>query len=273
MTSAELIKAGKLADARRQLVEEVKAAPSDAGKRTTLCQVLCLLGEWDKAKSHLDAIAVQNPAREAGTTVYKNLILAEQERAAVLHLVKKPSFLPKTPPYFEACWESLHRLSEGKPEEADAILEQIEGERPIASGSLDGAPFTGITDTDSFLSFFLEAMVHERYIWMPFESIRELCISQPKTLFDTIWAQGRITTWDGLTLNCFLPVLYAGSFAAEDDQIKLGRRTTWADAGGSFVRASGQHVFTIGENDIAILDIREVLFQPPHTQSTVDSRQ
>jgi type VI secretion system protein ImpE len=262
MKTAELIQQGKLMDARQQLVQEVKSAPGDLGKRTTLSQVLCFCGEWEKAERQLDAIAVQDAKREPSVAVYKNIIQAERERHAVLTMKQQPAFLSKTPLYFETYWTALTALSEGKAEEAESLFEAIEAQRPQISGTINGTPFTGIADTDSFLSFFLETIVHERYIWLPFESIREILITPPKTLFDLLWIPGQITTVEGLALNCCLPVVYAGSFAHEDERIRMGRLTAWSKIGGYFIKAMGQRVLDAGGQDTAILDIREAVINP-----------
>ncbi len=129
------------------------------------------------------------------------------------------------------------------------------------SGSVDGRSFSGFRDTDALLSLFLEAIVYEQYVWIPFESIRELSISIPKTLFDLLWISSRVATTKGVTLSCYLPVLYPESSSHEDDRVKLGRMTDWTPLGGRFSKGSGQHVFQIGEEEIAILDIREASFK------------
>ena len=134
-------------------------------------------------------------------------------------------------------------------------------------GSVNGDTFSGLKDTDTFLSLFLEAIVHERYVWIPFEAIRELSISPPRTLFDLLWVTARITTWEGLTLNCFLPVLYPESFLHEDDRIKLGRMTDWTPLGGPFSKGMGQHVFQVGEEEIPLLEIQDAVFQVPQETS------
>ena len=120
--------------------------------------------------------------------------------------------------------------------------------------------FEGFSDTDSFLTAFLEAFVHERYVWIPFEYIRELVIEPPKTLFDLIWISASITTWEGLSMNCFLPVLYPGSSSHDDERIKLGRMTDWESIGDPFCKGLGQHVYQVGEKEMAILEIQEAVF-------------
>ena len=53
MNPKELVKAGRLTDARHELTELIKAAPADLAVRTLLVQVLLFCGEWAKAEKHL----------------------------------------------------------------------------------------------------------------------------------------------------------------------------------------------------------------------------
>ncbi len=260
MNATDLIRAGRLTEARTLLIEHVKSSPGDTGNRTLLFQVLVFLGELDKAERHLEAIAAQDPGRDAGVRTYRDLISAEKERYEVIRLRKSPSFLPEPPEYFDAYYTGLQKLEEKDLQEAKAHFDLAEARRPAITGTVNGKRFSGFADLDTFLSPFLEIIVHERYVWVPFEFIRELVIPAPRTLFDLIWAQARITTWEGLTMNCFLPVLYPDSYQHADDRVKLGRMTDWVSLGGPFARGAGQHVFLAGDEDVAILEVREVLF-------------
>ncbi len=263
MTTAELIKAGKLTEARRQLVQEVKAAPADLGKRTTLCQVLCFCGEWDKAARHLDAICTQDPKRETGVQVYRNLIHAEKERTEVLALDRRPAFLTEAPPWLDIYWSALESITAGALEEAKRLFEKTGALGITVSGTLNQTPFAGISNTDSRLSCILEAFVHDRYIWIPFTAIREMIVSPPKTLMDLLWIPATVTAWSGLTLNCYLPVLYAASSSHENERVRLGQMTDWEAIGGPFARGAGQQVLQIGETDTALLEIRQLQCSPP----------
>jgi len=263
MDAKELIRAGRLSEARTQSIEEVKASPADAGKRTLLFQIRCLCGEWDKAECDLDIIAAMDVNREAGAQVYKNLLSAEKERLEVFRNGRRPSFMPGTPPYIETWYAACEKLAEKKIEESAELFSQIDSQTSVLSGTLNGKSFSGIKDTDIYVSRFLEVFAHERYVWVPFEAVRELTITPPKTLFDLIWAPAVVTTWKGLTLNCFLPVLYAESYLNEDDHIKLGRITDWKKLGGPFDKGMGQHVYEIGKDEVAILEVSEITFNPP----------
>ncbi len=263
MNSKDLLKAGKLTEARQQLVLDVKSAPADAGVRTLLFQTLIFCGEWEKAQNHIEVIAAQDPEKATAVHSYKELLQAEKERAEVSQLKGRPSFLPEAPNYIEIFYSAWEKLAEGKIEEAKDLFEQIHSRQYTLSGTVNNTDFTGFSDTDSVLSLFLETFVHERYVWIPFESIRELTISPPKTFFDLIWASAAVTTWAGLCMNCYLPVLYPGSHLQEDDRIKLGRLTVWTSLGGPFSKGLGQHVFQIGQEEMSILEIEEAVFNPP----------
>jgi type VI secretion system protein ImpE len=70
-----------------------------------------------------------------------------------------------------------------------------------------------------------------------------------------------MVTWESLTINCYLPVLYPDSFLHKDDRVKLGRMTDWVSLGGPFSRGMGQHVFGIDGEEVAILEVRDVTFE------------
>jgi type VI secretion system protein ImpE len=264
MNAKDLISAGNLTEARAQLTAEVKAAPSDVSKRVLLFQVLAFLGEWEKAERHLDMVATLSPTSETGVQVYANVIRAEKERREVMAGTRLPGFVTAAPPYFDLCIAAWNQLKVGKPEEAARIYEQVEKQRRPVSGSIEGKKFDGFLDSDALLAYFLEVIVYDRYIWVPFDSIRELSVDRPKTLSDLLWIPARLMTWEGMSLHCYIPVLYADSSSEADERIKLGRITDWLPLGGPFYRAVGQRVFQVGEDDISLLDMREVSFDFVH---------
>jgi type VI secretion system protein ImpE len=262
MDAKDFIRAGRLAEARKQLTEEVKAAPEDSAKRTLLFQVLSFYGEWDRAERHLDVIASRDAKSETGVQVYKNIIKAEKERIEVSQRLRRPSILPKTPPYFELYFDALEKLTKNDVDGAAGAFDQMGAAHPLISGTINGKSFEGFEDTDSCLALFLEGIVHDRYVWIPVEMVREVILSDPKTLFDLLWIPAHVTTQEGLSIGCYLNVLYPDSFAHEDDRLKLGRMTDWLPLGGPFSKGVGQHVFQVGEEEMALLEIREVLFKP-----------
>jgi type VI secretion system protein ImpE len=256
----ELIRAGRLSEARRHLTNAVKSAPADLGLRTLLFQVLAFCGEWDKAEKQLKVVAEQDPTKETGIQVYLNLVQAERERLEVAKLKRRPAFFPQAPAYTETYFAAWDKVVAEQFEEADKLFSQIQTQRPTVKGTIDGRSFIGFSDTDSFLSCFLEIIVQAHYVWVPVESLRELSIPAPKTLFDLIWLPIRMATTDGLSVAGYVPVVYALSSDHENEQVRMGRMTEWIDLGGGFVRGCGQHVYEVGEEEVGILDIREMAF-------------
>jgi len=268
MEIKELMQAGKLAEARQQLVAAVKASPADLTSRTLLFQVLCYCGEWDKADRHLQAIVAQDSNRGAGVLGYRNLVHAEMERLDVRNKNLNASFLSDPPDYLDLFLLFRENLREKKQDEAGEILAKLDSLRPAISGTVNDTAFEGFCDTDTTLFPFLEVFAHERYLWIPFESMRELSVSQPESLLDLLWIPARVTTWEGLTINCYLPVLYPESFLHEDARIIMGRMTDWTPLVGAYARGLGQHVFEVGGKDMAILEIHDVIFNFPGNKET-----
>ena len=67
-------------------------------------------------------------------------------------------------------------------------------------------------------------------------------------------------TWEGVNLQCYLPVLYPDSYMQDDERVKLGRLTDWISVGGPFFKGVGQHVFQVGEEEVPLLELKEITF-------------
>lgn len=263
MDTKQLILNGELARARQELIQGVKKDPANTSFRTQLFQVLVFLGEWDKALVHLKAMPKKGKDSQMGHEVYANLIRAEKERTEVINLKKQPSFLPKRPAYADLYLKARALADGGEKVLAEKNLNEIDETRPLVSGTFQNKDFSGFSNTDPLLANFIEIMEYERYLWIPVEELREMIVSKPQTLMDTVWARGSITTWTGLTMGCFFPVLYPLSHTHEDDRIKMGRMTDWQSPGVSYDRASGQQVFQVGEKDVPILEMENIQFNLP----------
>ena len=260
MTTQELIKAGRLMEARAQVVADIKAAPADTKVRTLLFQILAFYGEWDKAVHHLDLLVLPQAKGETGVQLYRYLIAAERHRSAVFRGECLPDFMTPEPPFLSDCFALREALSAGNVDAASELLAAIDTMMPEISGTIQDEPFTGFYDTDASLFPFLELFIHDRYLWIPFASLRELSIPQPTTLMDLLWTPARIVTTDGLTSNCFLPVLYPESASHENDLVRMGKMTEWAELGNGFYRGYGEHVYQVGDAEKSLLELGEITF-------------
>lgn len=261
MTIPELFRSGRLEDARALLTEKVKVKPTDSENRSLLFQVLAFLGEWDKAERHLDLLAMQHDKNAAGIQTCRNFISAERARGAVLRGERLPEFMTTEPAYLSRCFAFRECLMTGRTDEVSSLCAEIEELLPEVTGSANGVPFNGFCDTDALLFPFLEVFIHDRYLWIPFSSLRELAVPQPEKLMDLLWTPARLVTVDGLTSNCYLPVLYPESFTHENEVVRMGKMTDWRDVCGGYYRGFGQHVYQVGEEERSLLDLREVTFE------------
>jgi type VI secretion system protein ImpE len=266
MDIKELIQNCQLSEAREQVVEGLKKNPADMGLRTTLMQILCFLQEWDKAEKHLDILLSQDEAIRGGVQQYKTLLQAEKERERVAEFAKLPIFLPKSSASAEKCSQARDLYVADNKAESLEVLEQLRQELAQLNGTINGEPFSGFEDVDSFLGGFLEAVVYDQYVWIPFTAIREIIIEPPTSLGDLFWISANITTWDDLSINAFLPVVYPGN-SEQDGQVQMGRITKWNIVDDSFLKGAGQHLYTCGDNDFGILEIRELIFNYRPTEA------
>jgi type VI secretion system protein ImpE len=263
MNAIELLRAGKLTDARASLAQAVKEAPSDHESRALLFKVLAFLGEWDKAELHLDILAQSSAGRTGELQLYKKLVAAERQREEVRLHRQVPDFMTEAPGYLGNFLAAREEIARGHGEQLTAVLPVIEDALFGVAGRANGVPFQGVADADVTLLPFLEVFVHDRYLWFPFTSLRELSVQRPVSFLDLLWSRGRIVTWEGLTSECVLPVLYPGSWEHENELVRLGRMTDWGDLGAGYKRGFGQHLFLVGEEAKGLLELGEVQFKFP----------
>ena len=260
MTVEELLQAGHLSAAIEQLNQEVRSRPADIQRRTFLFELLCFAGDYQRAERQLDVIGHQSATAEVGVQVYRNILTAEAARQRLFTEGLRPDFLFDPPSYVLWHLQALNRLRENQPTEADALLAQAASARVPLQGQLDGVPFSDFRDGDDLFAPLLEVIVYNRYVWLPFEHVKQLHLSAPKRLRDLLWLPATLEAHSGPVGEVFLPVLYAGSHTHADELVKLGRMTDWLDVGAGLARGLGQRLFFSDGQERAMLEVRELTF-------------
>ena len=258
----DMLDAGDLQGAIDQMTSEVKSTPLDTERRTFLFEVLCFAGDFDRAERQLEVIATQSVRTEVGVQVYHNNIKAERERRRLFSDGLQPHFLSEPPAYVDLHVDAINRLREGNLAGARALLDRAEEERPALAGKLNGREFQDFRDYDDFVGSVLEVIVRNEYVWLPFEQIRRIELSEPKQLRDLLWAPARIEAADGTIGEVFIPTLYVNSNEHANNQVKLGRMTDWKDVGEGLCMGAGLRLFLVDDEDKALLGIRSVEFNP-----------
>jgi type VI secretion system protein ImpE len=230
VTAKELFQAGRLNDCVLALGAEVRDNPTDARRRTFLFELLCFQGEFDRAEKHLHVLAGASPDAQMGAVLYFSTLHAERVR----HELFQKKDYPSAP-------------TSGEPR----------------GGTIDGRPFESIEDADPRVGARLELFAAGAYLWIPFEHIEKIEIQAPKRLRDLLWVPALVRTgpaFRGTELGeVLLPVLSPFSFKHSDDNVRLGRATEWTEADGMAV-PSGQRTFTVDDEDVPILEIRNIEF-------------
>jgi len=229
MNANDLLRAGRLSEAIQALNEEVRQAPADAQKRTFLFELLCFAGEYDRAERQLDALSNDNKNVQMGALLYRAALAAERVR---------------------------HKFfQQGDYKNHAAAAEQV-------AGMLNGGAFQTIGDADPRIGSRLEVLAGGDYLWIPFEQIASIRMQPPKRLRDLLWAPVLLQTGPECKHRdlgeVLVPVIYPGSFRHEDENVRLGRATTWAEQDDSEL-PFGQKLLLVDGEEVPFLEIRELI--------------
>src|SRR4051812_12063011 len=153
MTARTLYQAGQLDEAIAALGVELRDNPTDAQRRSFLFELLCFAGQYDRAEKQLAVLGSAGPNAEMGALLYHAALHAERLRQ---EMFEKETF-PST------------------------------AARAVA-GTINGQPFSTITDADPRIGARLEVFAAGQYMWLPFEHIASVRIEAPTRLRDLLWA-------------------------------------------------------------------------------------
>lgn len=241
VTAKELFKAGQLTEAVKALNAEVRDNPTDHQRRTFLFELLCFSGEWDRAEKQLNVLAEGNQQKEMGAVLYHSALHAERVR---------------------------HDLFQ-KQEYPDAPA--LGGDR---GGTLNGAAFEDIEDSDPRIGARIELFAAGAYLWIPMEHVESIETEKPTRLRDTLWIPALVRTgpkFRGTELGeVLIPVIYPFSWQHADGNVRLGRSTVWETPEGGDPVPFGQKTFLVDGEDIPLLDIRKIEFTPAAEEPAAD---
>jgi type VI secretion system protein ImpE len=251
----------RLNDAIQAATNIVKSKPTDVTARTSLFELLVFAGELERAEKQLDVVGQQDANAMIGAQIYRQCINAERQRSQVFGEGMRPKFLTPPPAYIEKLIQANNLLRESKLAEARELLDEAETERPAFSGKLNGEiAFQDFRDYNDLTSSFLEIIVKENYFWLPLEQVKKITITKAESLRDLYWTQAKIEARDGTEGEIFLSGLYYGSTTHEDDVIRLGRATDWADIGEEIFLGEGARMFWYDGNNQPLVEITELEF-------------
>jgi type VI secretion system protein ImpE len=233
MTAQSLYQAGRLNDAIDALSAELRSNPTDTQRRTFLFELLCFAGNYDRAAMQLDILSQGGKQAAMGTLLYQSALHAERMRQTM--------FAENTLPLAS--------------EPATAL-----------SGTLNGKPFTSISDGDPRVGARLEVFAAGQYTLLPLAHLESVRMQPPKRLRDLLWAPAIVRTapsFKGMELGeVLIPVMAPGSWQDEDDSIRLGRATAWIALDDGQEAPIGQRVMRVDADEVPVLEIRDLVLTP-----------
>ncbi|RFO96242.1 ImpE protein superfamily protein [Rhodoferax lacus] len=293
MLLSQLNPDNNLQDALTRLESEVRNAPGSASQRWALAEMLCVMGQWERALKQLQVGAKLVDGKDspwhAKAQMLRSLIRAEAQRTEVFAGQLLPVPVVDRPFWMEDLARAIAANASGDHGQADSLrsaaLEQAPTSAGVCAQQGDGADaqssteqaFAWIGDTDTRLGPVFECMLAGGYRWLAFADIASLQVAQPSSLLDLVWLPITLqlcgTQAGAQALRGFVPARYSGTenIAAEigssqRDALMLARLTRWQDVGETGVFALGQKTLMGSEGDIPLLGIRSLRMDSDHTQ-------
>jgi type VI secretion system protein ImpE len=262
-SAQEALKQGDLTATLAALQDQVRAEPGDAKLRIFLFQLLCVMGDWKRAITQLKLCAELDALAIPMAQTYREGIICEVFREKVFAGDKDPLIFGEPAEWVALMIEANRAMAKGQTAQAAALREKAFAQVPDAPGMINGQPFDWVADADMRLGPLLEIIINGKYYWMPFANIATLKVDAPEDLRDAVWTAAQLKLHNGGEFVALIPTRYAGTAQSGAQDAMLARATTWADAGGETFVGTGQRLLTIGETDIAVMDLRELTVEAP----------
>ncbi|MGH8219322.1 MAG: type VI secretion system accessory protein TagJ [Steroidobacteraceae bacterium] len=260
-TSAEqAVRDADLQGALNRVQDEIRKAPADAELRVFLFQLLCVLGQWERALTQLNLAAELDPKALAMAQMYREAIRCELLRANVFAGRTSPMIFGEPQQWLALLIESLLTHTGGSAAHAEALRARAFDAAPASSGSIDGAPFEWLADADMRLGPVCEAVINGRYYWVPFENLARIDLEVPVDLRDLVWVPAHFQFTNGGESVGVIPSRYPGSEQAEDPHLRLARKTEWLEPSPDVFHGLGQRMLTSDAGDHPLLDVRNICF-------------
>lgn len=258
MTAAELIQAGRLAEALAALQGEIRQNPADSRLRVFLFQLDCVLGHLEKALTQLQVIASLNAETMMLAQIFKPVITCESLRAEVFAGKRTPLIFGEPAEWVGLLVQSNTLAAEGRTKAAAELWDKAYEAAPATSGKIDGQPFEWIADADSRMGPVLEVILEGKYYWIPFFRIARIEIEKPSDLRDLVWLPARFTWTNGGAVSAHIPVRYPNTEESEDDALRLSRKTIWTEAAPDRFFGLGQRVLATDAGEYPLLECRNI---------------
>ncbi|UCC98195.1 MAG: tetratricopeptide repeat protein [Phycisphaerales bacterium] len=258
MKAEELLRSGQLNGALAALESEVRADPANAKLRVFLFQLLCVLGDWERALSQLNTAAELDATNLLMAQVCRSALNCEALRGRIFAGEHLPLIFGKPEDWVGLLVQANQLVSEGKYEASRELRERAFEDAPPLAGTIDNEQFGWIADADTRFGPLLEAIVDGKYYWIPFTAIKRIRIEPPADLRDIVWIPAIFTWVNEGEVPGLIPARYPGSESSDDEAVRLARKTEWVEKPGDVYVGLGQRMFATDAGEFSILEVRQI---------------
>jgi len=258
MLAEQSLREGRVAEALAELQDSVRKAPDNAEYRVFLFQLLCVLGDWERARAQLKVLGELSAGALPLVHVYGTAISCELLRRDTFAGTRTPLVLGEPLPWVALLFQALSVAAQGRAAEATALRAEALEKANAVPGTIDGHDFDWIADADSRLGPVCEAIVDGSYYWVPFERIRSIRLEPPADLRDVVWMPARLGLANGGEATALIPARYPGSEADGDAMVRLARKTEWDEVAPDTFHGRGQRMFATAQGEYALLSVRHL---------------
>ncbi|MGF6189289.1 type VI secretion system accessory protein TagJ [Serratia sp. 2723] len=265
---ASLLQGNTISDTITQMEATIKAHPTDADLRAALVQLLCLMGNWQRAKIRLTAWQTLKPIAQPTTLLLMQSVEAELQRQAVFAGHATPMWLNSEESWMTQMLQALQHDLRGETGKAETVRDRALETATASSGQITVAAgeeqktetFSWLMDGDGRLGPICELALNGGYYWLPFTAIADIQFQPPQSVCDLVWSHALVRLADGREQVCQLPVRYP-LLADSDDALLLGRRTEWHPLGDSpHYAGSGLKTWLGDDAEFPLLNLRQLSF-------------
>jgi type VI secretion system protein ImpE len=255
----QALKDGDVIRALKLLTEQVRAKPQDAKLRVFMFQLLCVLGQWERALNQLNVSLELDPATLPMVQTYREAIACEALRLQVFAGQKVPMLFGEPEAWIALLIEAMLRDGRGEPDAARQLREQALEQAPTTAGNADGQPFAWIADADTRLGPMVEAVINGKYYWLPWNRLAKVDIDPPQDLRDRVWMPAHFEFTNGGDVVGLIPTRYPDTDLASGDLLALARRTDWRETAPGVFIGLGQRLITTDTAEYGLMDLRSVV--------------
>lgn len=258
MSAEELLREGKLDECLQALQADVRKAPADSKLRVFLFQLMCVLGQWERAVNQLKVAGGMDPATLPMVQAYREAVRCELLRAEVFAGRRSPLLFGDPAEWVALLLEALQLAARGEVAASQDARGRAFELAPTTGGRVNGHPFEWIADADPRLGPVTELIVNGRYYWVPFARLRRIDLEAPTDLRDVVWMPANFVWANGGEAVGFVPTRYAGTLDTGDHGLMLSRRTEWKDCGAELFTGLGQRVLATDADEYPLMDVRSI---------------